>query len=343
MNNPFSTTFGIEPGNYIRRNLESEKIIDDFSSETPSNYVYLITGLRGSGKTVLLSSISNHFEKSEKWIVVDPGPKNNIIENIASEIYESGKVKHLFLKKEFSFSFHGLTFSIEGKEPVTNSLSMLKKMLAYLKEKGKRVLVTIDEVDNGEQTKYFIQAYQTLIRQGYPIMLLMTGLYENISKLQDDKSLTFLYRAPKILLGPLSINSIAANYRKYLAVDLNQSIDLARATKGFAYAYQVLGYLLFQNKTTNLDDVIYDYDQYLGDYVYEKIYSELSAKEQKILSHFVSNGPIKFAELCATAEEDVKTMSVYRDRLIKRGVVYSPSYGHLEFALPRFYEFLKSK
>ena len=63
MNNPFSMTFGIEPNNYIKRIKESEKIISEFSSETPSNYVYIITGLRGSGKTVLLSSISNSNSK----------------------------------------------------------------------------------------------------------------------------------------------------------------------------------------------------------------------------------------------------------------------------------------
>ncbi len=47
MNNPFNITFGLEPVNYIKSIYESEKIINEFSSESPSNYVYLITGLRG--------------------------------------------------------------------------------------------------------------------------------------------------------------------------------------------------------------------------------------------------------------------------------------------------------
>ena len=185
MTNPFVTTFGIEPQNYIRRNEESEKIISEFSSESPSNYVYIITGLRGSGKTVLMSAIANHFMDEKDWIVVDPGPKDNILENVASEIFETGKMKHLFLKGEFSFSFHGLTFSIEGNEPVSSVNTLLKKMLQIIKKRGKRVLITIDEVDNSPQMKHFIQAYQSLIRLGYPVMLLMTGLYENVSKLQE--------------------------------------------------------------------------------------------------------------------------------------------------------------
>lgn len=249
MSNPFSTTFGIEPSNYIQREKETKKIINDFSQEEPSNYVYLITGVRGSGKTVLLSNVASQLNQSDNWIVIDPGPKDNILENIASKLYESGKVKHLFLKSEFSFSFQGITFSIKGENPVSSVMTLLKKMLDQVKKKNKKVLITIDEVDNSSQMKSFIQAYQSLIRQHYPVLLLMTGLYENVSKLQNDKSLTFLYRAPKIQLGALPLKMIAFKYKAHLDIDTDTSIELAKLTKGYAYAYQVLGYVMYnENK-----------------------------------------------------------------------------------------------
>ena len=142
-NNPFSMTFGIEPANLINRIKETDKIISEFSGNQTSNYVYIITGLRGSGKTVLLSSIASKLSEDKNWIVVDPGPKDNILENVASEIYETTKAKKLFVKGEFSFSFHGLTFSLKGDEPVTTVNTLLKKMLGYLKDKNKKVLITI--------------------------------------------------------------------------------------------------------------------------------------------------------------------------------------------------------
>lgn len=341
--NPFSTTFGVEPSNYINRLAETNKVIEDFSSPVPSNYVYIITGIRGSGKTVLMSSIAKHFASLDDWIVVDPGPKNNILENIASELYETTKVKKLFVKGEFSFSFQGITFSLKGKEPVSSVLTLLKKMLNYLK-KDKRILITIDEVDNSEQMRTFIQTYESLIRQGYPIMLLMTGLYDNISKLQDEKSLTFLYRAPKIYLGPLQLNSVAYNYQKYLGVDEECSLKLATLTQGYAYAYQVLGYLLFKYRKKSVDgDILVEYDQYLSEYVYEKLYSELSSTERNILRSFANEKQIKMSDLALNANIHIKLLSVYRDRLIKRGIIYSPSYGYLAFSLPRFKEFLRVK
>ena len=42
---------------------ESNKIISEFSSDNPPNYVYFLTGIRGSSKTVLLSFIYNELKK----------------------------------------------------------------------------------------------------------------------------------------------------------------------------------------------------------------------------------------------------------------------------------------
>lgn len=324
MHNPFSTTFGMEPNNFIQRLEESKQIISEFNDVNPSNYVYLITGVRGIGKTVFLSHIANTLSQDDKWLVIDPGPKDNLLENIASELYEAGKVKHLFLKTEFNFSFQGLTFSIKGENPVVNVLTLIKKMLEYLKKKGKRVLITIDEVDNSTEMKYFIQAYQSLIRQNYPILLLMTGLYDNVSKLQDDKSLTFLYRAPKIQLGSLSLQTIASKYREYLLSDDETSIKLAKLTKGYAYAYQVLGYILYKNNTTEINSkLLEEYDQYLSEYVYEKLYSELSMQEKNVVLAFNSDEIVDMTQLRLKTNLSTKELSVYRNRLIKKGIIRS--------------------
>lgn len=344
MNNPFSITFGMEPNNYIKRIQETNKIIENFNSETPSSYVYLITGVRGSGKTVFLSNIASILNKDDRWIVADSGQKSNILENIASDIYENGKVKHLFVKKEFNFSFNGISFSLKGKEPVSSVMGVLKKMLEHIKSKGKRVLITIDEVDNSQNMKEFVQAYQSLIRLHYPVMLLMTGLYENVSKLQDDSSITFLYRAPKIHLGPLSLSTIASRYREYLGVDEQTSIKLSKMTNGYAYAYQVLGFLLSESGKNDIDQsILSEYDQTLAECVYDKAFSELSPKEKEVLMAMNNDGETEIKDIKEATSIDQKALSVYRDRLIKRGILISNSYGKIEFALPRFNEFLKYK
>jgi len=340
--NPFSITFGKVPENQICRIKDQDDIISDFLSESPSNYAYFLTGVRGSGKTVMLTSIASYFQKKDDWLVIDPGPKDNLLENIASEIYENGPVKHAFLKSELSFSFHGLAFSLKGKEPITSVNTLLKRMLDIIKKKGKKVLITIDEVDNSLQMKNFVQEYQSLIRQKYPVMLLMTGLYENVSKLQDDKALTFLYRTPKIQMGPLALNTIANSYQERLGVDSNEARKLALITKG--YAYQVLGYLMFDKEKKAIDNQILSlFDQYLADYVYDKAYSDISSKEKEILKEFKTNDSVEVKNILERTGLTNSSFSVYRKRLINEGLIFSPSYGALEFTLPRFNEYLQFK
>ena len=70
-----------------------------------------------------------------------------------------------------------------------------------LKNKGKKVLFIIDEIINNSYVKVFASNFQIYITQNYPVYLVMAGLFDNISNLQNEKSLTFLYRAPKNFSG----------------------------------------------------------------------------------------------------------------------------------------------
>lgn len=343
MFNPFSKTFGREPKNYIERIDEKEKIIEDFSSPDPSYFAYLICGPRGSGKTVLMSSIASYFKDNDDWIVVDPGPKENLLENIAARLYENSKLKLHFLKGEFSFSFQGVSFSLKGETPVTTAFVFISKMAEIIKRKNKKILITIDEVDNSKEMKNFIEAYQTLLREHNDILLLMTGLYENVNKLQDNPSLTFLYRTPKVVLGPLSLPLITASYENLLGISREDAITYARMTKGYAYAYQVLGSLLYEKDDRKLDEnILASFDTVLSEHVYEKIYTSLSNQEKKIVNAFHTNEEVRVSELAKETGLDSKMLGLYRDRLIKKGVLISPSYGYLSFLLPRFNEFLEN-
>ena len=56
--NPFSLMFGKEPESAINRDIQISEIIETFSSGHPSTMAYMITGVRGYGKTVMLSTVS---------------------------------------------------------------------------------------------------------------------------------------------------------------------------------------------------------------------------------------------------------------------------------------------
>lgn len=343
MSNPFNISFGRKPASYIDRLKEVDAIIEDFSSDRPSSDVYIIAGSRGCGKTVFLSKVSDRFRDEKGWIVVDPGSRANILENVAAEIYGKGQLKHLFKEAEFSFSFHGLSFSLRGKEPVPSINMVLQKMFEYLKRKGTRVLITIDEVRPTEAIKDFIYAFQYFQRLDYDMVLLMTGLYENVSQLMRDKGLTFLYRAPKIFLGPLSLGVIANRYEELLGVEDRKARDLAKATCGFAYAYQLLGYILYETQERELSPkVLSMFDQYLAENVYDEIYRLLSEQEKKILFCMKDIATADISFLKEETGMESRYLNVYRTRLIKKGILLSPERGKVKFALPRFGQYLSN-
>lgn len=281
MNNKFTLTFGQLPSSYINREHIADQITNDFSLDFPLSHIYIISGIRGSRKTVLLTNISRIIEKKKDWIVVDVNPNRELLEQIASGIYENAHVKHLFIGKTFSFSFHGFGFSIEGETPVSNVKTILEKMLDMLKKQNKKLLIAIDEPFNNVHMRTFAHDFQSLLRNNYPVFTLMTGLYENVNSLQNNKNLTFLYRAPKIELSPLKIDLIEKEYASIFASENESTIkELAKLTKGYAFAYQVIGYLFSKYKKIN--KIYEELDQYLSIYVYDKIWSKLPENEKNI-------------------------------------------------------------
>ena len=196
-----------------------------------------------------------------------------------------------------------------------------------------------DEAVFNYTMKEFVSLFQIYMRQDLPVFLLMTGLYENIYELQNEKTLTFLYRAPKIELRPLNIGMIAEKYKSIFELTDEEATEMAKETRGYPFAFQVLGYLCFKHNTV-WHNVLPEFSLYLEEYVYEKIWSELSKGDKELLVAMAKTNDTKVEAIRKTIKKASNSFSVYRNRLIKKGLIISPEYGHLEFTLPRFIEFV---
>ena len=339
MSNPFNITFGKLPLEIIERKNIYDEIISSFNGNN-TNPLYILVGARGSGKTVTMTSIANHFKKEKNWIIVDINPHQDILEQIATSIYNKGKLKHLFIHPEFSFSFHGVSFSIKGGELINSISMLLDLMFEYLKKKGISVLVTIDEVSNNKYMKIFTHSFQSFLRNNYNLYLLMTGLHENVSSLENEKSLTFLYRAPKIYLPPLNLRAISYSYMDLLNMDEIEAIKCAKLTMGYAFGYQLLGYLLFESNKKKLDNkILKQFDIEIYEKSYMKIYSELTKKEKEIVT-LIANGINNNQDLLSKMQIKNNYLSTYKQTLYKKGIIDISERGKISFILPRFKEFV---
>ena len=337
--NPYTLVFGREPLQLIPRVSHITEITESFDDDPPSQQVFLLTGVRGSGKTVLMTEIAKQLAKRDGWIAVGLNPERDMLKTLAAKLASEQTLAKLFQSASINLSFFGIGLEVKGAVPIADVELALEKMLSSLVRHGKRLLITVDEVANTQTMREFASTFQILVRKDLPLCLLMTGLYNNVRRLQDEKTLTFLYRAPRIDMGPLNIGVIANNYRKTLGVDGDEAIRMAKLTRGYPFAFQVFGFFAWRHGSLD-DEALMQAKQYLDDYAYEKIWSELSERD-RVVARAIANTPSsRIRDVRQEAGLSTNQFNPYRDRLIKKGVVNGSTYGHVSFTLPLFEQYV---
>ena len=335
-NNPFTLTFGKQPSEYISRYENTDTVISTFEANVPVSQAYLIEGIRGSGKTVLMTSITNELGKDKDWIVIDLNSTQNLIDDFAMRLVDSCKKIPDFFKQGFNISVAGFGIGVNGSDLHHDSVSIIDSILSSLKKHRKKVIITIDEVMHDDNMRHFASQFQIFVRKDYPVFLLMTGLYENIYAIQNDPALTFLLRTPKICLEPLSLHQIIKEYAEIFQIDEEQAKNLARITKGYAFAFQALGLLYYEHRDDmELTEILKKLDDMLDDFVYKKIWMSLSANDRAVVMA-IKKEDTKVSDICKKLEMTSSVFSKYRERLIKRGIIVSSGHGLVSLALPRF-------
>lgn len=351
MQNPFTTTFSKAPEMTYISTEKTNEILENFSYKRPSESVYKITGVRGSGKTVILAKIEESLKsesaKSEGWLVFDLSPARDILEQLAAMLHENGFGPKDTKNKNINLSFSilgtggGIGFSSEDENQFFDIGVEIEKMIVQATSQNKRILIGIDEVSKTKTMIEFASEYGRWLRAGYPVYLVCTGLYENIQEVSNVKNLTFFRRATTVKTDPLNTIRMTEMYKKTLDISHEEAYTYAQMTKGYAYAFQKLGALCFlKRQKMESIDVIQDLKTELYAYAYEKIWEEMTNEDRYLISLLLDKREYKREEVLNLMGEKQKNYSVYRDRLLKRGILKARQ-GYVELALPYFGEFVK--
>ncbi len=338
--NPFTITFGKEPNRIISRYEDVDTIISSFSADNPVCQTFLIEGIRGSGKTVLMTTVAKKLGEDKDWIIINLNPTMDLLSNFAMRLSDACNTKSDLINRGFNISAAGFGVGINADPQSADSVGVIDKAFKTVLKKKKRVLITIDEVMPDDNMRIFASQFQIFVRQDYPIFMIMTGLYENIYEIQNDPSLTFLLRSPKIETGPLSAIQIIRQYKEIFDLDDDEASKLAYLTKGYAFAFQALGVAYWNNHKKSFDAVLNNFDELLDDFVYKKIWSSLSPKEKEIVLA-VSEAEVKTGAVCEKVSLTNSSLSRYREKLMLKGILETKRYGYLSLVLPRFYEIAK--
>lgn len=356
MNNPFNPSFGKVPPIFLDRQQQLEQVMNGLQNPNSPYQTTMIYGMRGVGKTSFLTDISNSMRKRPDWIVADLAIGDDMVANLIDIIYQNATFKTQQLLQSISgISFSAFGFNITANLTTISTSSyqqILDVVLAKLTQNGIHVLVTIDEAQATKSMKLLMSIYQIMMRKNYSISLVMTGLPEKVSELQNDDVLTFLLRSERVELTNLKEWSMINSYQqafneahRSLPLDVNQR--MVQLTKGYAYAFQLLGYLVWETGETKIDqstidDIIPTYQIGLYKNVYHKIYQGLTDMERQFVLAMANqdDDQISMKVIGEQLQKPKNYLSVYRRRLLDTQVIVSPMHGKVQFTLPLFKEFL---
>lgn len=329
--NPFNPTFGDVPKVLIAE----EDLVGDVTTKLRSNSyarLFFITGVLGSGKTVLMTKIEGELRQDKQFIVIDVSDNEQLLAD----------VKKRLLRELRSFGAAGVSVGISAGE--ASEQNQIQDLLEVAKRHQKIVVVAIDEVTNSPEIRKFAQLFSLTKRLGLPLNILMTGLPEVILDVQNQDRMTFLLRSEKITLTSLGTEQMAQAYQDQLGVDAFLARYLAKLTGGYSYAFQLLGALAFdraqhgQLTTQEVEGLLPLFKETLFDNAYQRIFDASSPVDQRYLVAVAQN-PL-FSDVLKQMGKSKSYVSQYRRRALERHLIRAAGLGRVTFTLPYFRDFL---
>ncbi|MCR5226110.1 MAG: hypothetical protein K6E27_02705 [Eubacterium sp.] len=351
---PFTRTPGIAGKAYIDNGIADE-IIANFCDDESEKYVYKITGLRGSGKSVEYGKVIRTLKEDDRWLVYPLSASGEAISTLISKLSMEKFIdsKTATMSITSTTSVGGNAVIVQGGETVSvqrttkdnenyySDEAILTQMIADANKKGYKVLVGVDDISKTNDMVKLLSMIGSMILEGLKIYLVVTGLSENIEEFSSENNLTFFKRADSKEIKTLNKFDIKYMYEKLLEIDSDEAKRIEEMSQGYAYAYQVLGSLYFgKDKDETLDDLIPDFERIMFKDSYELIWKSLTNAEKDIVRNIFKSKTGK-AEDIKKLMKNPTTYSVYRDRLINKHIVDADTRGYLKIKLPRFDRYIE--
>lgn len=360
--NPFKPTAGGEPPLLIGR----ERVVRDFDKGLDNGVgapgrIMLITGARGTGKTVMLTVLGDKA-RAHKWDVIEETASDGLCERLVSELCSKDS---LIDKLTFapSITIAGASVSLGEAElsPKRMPETLRKAMSARLDALEKRdagLMISIDETQAASRADLIAiaTAIQHQIREKRNVSIVFAGLPQMISDLFDDEVITFLRRARTNVLANVPIDEVKESFAQTFE-DSGMSLDTslvekaAVATAGYPYMIQLVGYYIWDaadaRESTviskeDVDEGIREARVDLDNAVCIPELHGLSKNDKAYLEAMaVSDGPSGTSEVAKRMGRSAKYAATYRKRLLDAYVIRQTDRGEVDFAVPFLREYLR--
>lgn len=349
--------------------------LDRFRQGLPARSLLLI-GLRGVGKTVLLTRISQESEARGFIVVNIEAPERRSLPALLipslraallrlDRIAAAGDLAKKALRSLGGFvgamkvKYQDIEFGVDlGEEPGTADSGDLEHDLIDLllavgraaREKSTAVVFFIDELQHVEEEQFaaLITALHKCAQYQLPIALIGAGLPQLVGNAGRAKSYAErLFEYPEI--GPLkdaeARRALVAPAAK-LGVNFEEDAldEILAQTKAYPYFIQEWGKHSWQcaaHSPITKADAIAATDLAIAELdasFFRVRFDRLTPSEKKYLRAMaeLGPGPHRSGDIAHLLAREVTNVAPTRSSLIKKGMIYSPSHGDNSFTVPLF-------
>ena len=374
--NPYTPGAGVMPGYLAGRDdiiQDGKDSIYSLMNGYPRQPI-IYYGLRGVGKTVLLTALKEyaikegvlafHFEIQEKVSLI-----NDIIlsaNQTLTKISKVEKIKNIFEVAKNSLQSFTLTYttgensiSVEMNKKLSemmlqsNLVELLLNLGRLAKESKNTIIYFIDEIQYAKQNELeaLITAQHRINQERLPITIIAAGLPKILVNMTESK--TYAER----MFAFIEISSLEYKDAKNAIVNPGKPFDITyteealkeiyQITEGYPYFIQQFCYLI-SKKYKDIDLNIVNemksiFFKELDKSFFKVRFDKCTPREKEFMFAMANCGelPCTVASVAHILNKDLKSISPIRARLINKGLIYATRYGEIDFTIPKFDEFLK--
>ena len=381
--NPYAPGAGTVPPELAGRSevIEKAAIALDRCRNGLAARGLLLVGLRGVGKTVLLTRISQETEARDFVVVSIETPENRSLPALLipalrtallklNRMSAAGDLGKRALRVLGGFvgamkvKYQDIEFGLDlGSEPgVADSGDLEHDLVALFMEVGRAAKekqtafgLLIDEIQYIKEAEFaaLIMALHKCTQNQLPVMLIGAGLPQLVGQAGRAKSYAErLFEYPQI--GPLSKEAtrealLAPAAKLGVEYEEEAIAEIYQQTQGYPYFLQEWGKYSWQcaeHSPILRSDVLFATDLAIAELdasFFRVRFDRLTPSEKRYLRAMAEVGATsqRSGDISSLLKREVQSVAPVRASLIAKGMIYSPSHGENSFTVPLFDGYLK--
>jgi len=375
--NPYTPGAGARPDELAGRDeqIEAFEVLLARLRDGRAEQSQIITGLRGVGKTVLLNTFEDYAEEAGFLSTFhELTPESVLPELLAKDAQRllrdlklTRKVGDTVRRSLSALTVFKLTdpagfeLTIDPskllEQQLTDDFTELLLQVGYAaREKKAAIVLFFDEIQFAKEAEFraLISALHRTVQRRLPLTATAAGLPHIPGLAGEARSYAErLFRFPRIgALGDVDAQkAVALPAEREGATYEQEAIQrVLELTQGYPFYIQEYGRHIWNRAPATpitLDDVEAAAplaEDALDHGIYEARIQRATQKERRYLRAMaeLGQGPYKAGAVAKTMGSTTTALSTIRQKLLERGLIYATEdYGHIDFTVPRFDEFMR--